>query len=355
MKRLLKIFTLLIVLGLAYLVFWPVPLSPVSWDAPKNQGYVGDFAPNQKLANLERLSIGEIHGPEDVVGLRGKLYVSSQEGKIMEIDPQTGDHRVFAETTGVPLGMEADAVGNLIVADAYRGLLSIGPEGSVTVLTDTLDGTPILYADDLDIDKNGVIYFSDASTKYGAEAAGSTMSGSLLEIMEHGRTGRILAYDPSDSSTRLVMDDLSFANGVAMAPDGETVMVAETGEYRVHAISPDGTNSVIIDNLPGFPDNINRGPDGTLLVGLISMRSDFLDDMSAKPFWRKLAWRLPEFMKPKAVNYGHIVQIDTDGNVLKTWQDPSGAYPQTTGGVVIDDYLYVSSLSAKDLGRRPYP
>jgi len=58
--------------------------------------------------------------------------------------------------------MEMDAAGNLIIADAYRGLLSVTPDGSVTVLTDEMDGTLILYADDLDIAAGGVIYFSDA-------------------------------------------------------------------------------------------------------------------------------------------------------------------------------------------------
>ena len=41
---------------------------------------------------------------------------------------------------------------------------------SVETLTDSVDGTPILYADDLDIADDGIIYFSDASTKFGAHS-----------------------------------------------------------------------------------------------------------------------------------------------------------------------------------------
>jgi len=183
------------------------------------------------------------------------------------------------------------------------------------------------------------------------------MKGSLLEIMEHGRTGRVLAYDPASGETTLVMDNLSFSNGVAMGPAGESLLVNETGEYRIHRIWVDGPrkgqSKVIIDNLPGFPDNINRAPQtGTYYVGLISMRSKFLDDTSAKPGIRKLAWRLPEFMKPKAVDYGHIVLIDADGNVLRTWQDPKGGYTQATGAHAPGDgFLYISSLKADKLGR----
>lgn len=340
----------------AYLSFWPVAIDPVPWDAPENKGYVGDFAPNEDLANLERLSIGDIHGPEDVVMHKGKLFVSSQEGKIIEIDPVANMHRVFADTKGSALGMEMDAAGNLIIADAFRGLLSVSPDGNVTVLTDEVNGTPIAYADDLDIAEDGTIYFSDASTKFGAEAIGTTLAASLMEIMEHQGTGRLLAYDPATKRTRIIRDGYVFSNGVAMTSDGD-ILMNETGTYQLHRISPDGSLRVIMDNLPGFPDNINRGPkaaDGsdTFLLGLISQRSKWLDDNSANTGARKMAMRLPAFMRPKSVSYGLIVHIDGEGSVLRTWQDPSGGYPNATGAIIADDgYMYVSSLTAPDLGR----
>jgi len=346
----------LILLGFAYLSFWPVPIEPVAWDAPQDEGYVGAFSPNTDLANLDRLSIGDIHGPEDVVMHEGVLYVSSQEGKIIKIDPASNTHSEFADTQGSALGMEMDGAGNLIIADAFRGLLSVDPQGTVSVLTDEVDGTPIAYADDLDIAKDGVIYFSDASTKFGAKAIGTTLSASLLEIMEHKGSGRLLAYDPRDRTTRIVKDGYVFSNGVAMSEDGD-ILMNETGTYQLHKISPDGTSLIIMDNLPGFPDNINRGPkldDGreTFLIGIISQRSKWLDENSDKPSARKAAMRLPASMRPQAVSYGLIVQIDNEGTVLRTWQDPSGGYPNATGAIIADDgYMYVSSLTAPDLGR----
>ena len=333
-----------------------MPVDPVWWDAPENKGYVGAFTPNTALANLERLSIGDSHGPEDVVMYEGKIYVTSQEGKIIEIDPAANTHREYADTQGSALGMEVDGVGNLIIADAFKGLLSVAPDGTVSVLTDEVNGTPIAYADDLDIAKDGVIYFSDASTKFGAEAIGTTLSASLLEIMEHKGTGRLLAYDPATHKTRIVKDGFVFPNGVAMTEGGD-ILMNETGTYQVHKISPDGSSDVLIDNLPVFPDNINRGPrleDGreTFLIGIISQRSKWLDDNANNPTARKVALRLPEFLRPQAVSYGLIVQIDAKGEIIKTWQDPSGNYPNATGAIIADDgYMYVSSLTAPDLGR----
>ncbi len=51
------------VLALAYLLFWPVPVTPVAWDAPKNAGFKGAFARNERLKGLEQLPIGANHGP----------------------------------------------------------------------------------------------------------------------------------------------------------------------------------------------------------------------------------------------------------------------------------------------------
>ncbi len=360
MKKFLFSGAAILCLGAAYLALWPVPIEPKAWDAPVDAGYVGAFETNTRLANLERLPIGDTYGPEDVAyretndGLR--IYVSGHKGEIIEINPVTKDFRTLANTGGVPLGIEFNDEGTLYIADAYKGLLSMTPDGTLSVLTDSVNGTQIAYADDVDIGPDGVVYFSDASTKFGAEAIGSTMGASLLEIMEFGKTGRLLAYDPRDKSTRVIADGFSFSNGVAMAADGQSILVNETGTYSVHRIYVDGPREgeceIVLSNLPGFPDNINDLPDGTFILGLISKRAKFLDDNSAKPFMRKLALRLPAAIRPKSENHGFIIHLSADGEVMHTLQDPSGDYPQTTGGIVTPDgYLYVSSLSAPELAR----
>ncbi|KAK6930546.1 hypothetical protein RJ641_004640 [Dillenia turbinata] len=69
---------------------------------------------------------------------------------------------------GRPLGLRFDKVsGNLYIADAYYGLLVVGPEGGLaTPLSTHSDGKPILFANDLDIHKNGSIFFTDTSKRY---------------------------------------------------------------------------------------------------------------------------------------------------------------------------------------------
>ena len=359
MKKAIYAMLFLIAGLVAYLAFAPVPIVPASWDAPENPGFVDDFAPNTALANLERISVGDYLGPEDATALDGKIYATSQTGDITRIDPASGSVESIANTGGVPLGIEAYE-GLLYVADAHKGLLSVSPSGEVQVLSDTVDGTSIDYADDLDIGADGTIYFTDASTKFGAKAHGTTMAASLLEIMESRGTGRVLAFNPRSKQTRIVADGLVFPNGLAIHPDG-SLLVNETGRYRVLKINPvTGAMSEWIANMPGLPDNINPGPalstgEPTFFLGLISPRSDWLDANASKPGARKVAMRLPPAMRPKAVAYGHIVQLDANGTVLRTFQDPSGAYHDATGAIVHNGILFVTSLHEDALAHMPYP
>lgn len=341
--------------GLAYLLAWPVPIEPVAWSAPADPGYSGPFAVNRRLAGLEILAIGDHHGPEEVVlDGRGRIYAATHEGRIVRLDPDGSNPQVWADTGGRPLGIAFDPVGNLIVADAYRGLLSIAPDGSVSELATVADGVPILYADNVDVAADGRIYFSDASTRFSAKELG-TYPASLLDLMEHRNSGRLLVCDPRTGNTQTLLAGLSFANGVALSPDGSFVLVNETGEYRVTRYwlqgPNEGSSEVLIEELPGFPDNITAGRAGRFWIGLVSPRNRLLDSMAGSPLMRKMVQRLPAALRPKAVAYGHVIAVDSDGRVTHDLQDPDGSYPLTTSVTETDDYLYLGSLVAPGIAR----
>jgi sugar lactone lactonase YvrE len=261
----------------------------------------------------------------------------------------------WVNTEGSPLGLAFDANNNLLIADAYKGLLSVSPAGEISVLTDSYNGVPMEYVDDVDVDAEGKIYFSDASTKFGAQSNGGTYAASLLDTMEHGGHGRLMVYDPADQSTSMLMEGLNFSNGVAVAADSSFVLVNETGSYRLHKywLQGDraGTSEVLIDNLPGFPDNIVRGRDGRFWVGLVSPRSQQLDDMSSSPFLRKMVQRLPASVRPQAEHYSHVFAMDKDGAVILSLQDPNGEHHTNTGAMETDNWLYISSLHSDNLAR----
>jgi sugar lactone lactonase YvrE len=358
LKSILWTLFIIIIAIILYLIGWPVPIEPIAWKAPSNPGYNGPFKQNDRLKGIELLSIGDNHGPEDVaLDYQGRIYASTHEGNIVRLNADGSHPENWATTGGRPLGIDFDNEGNLIVADAFRGLLSISPSGEIKELATIADGIPILFADDVDVGAEGKIYFSDASTKFGAKAYGDTMKASLLDLMEHGGHGRLLVYDPTTGKTKTLLDGLSFANGVAVSHDQNYVLVNETGGYRVVrywiAGPKKGTAETLIGSLPSFPDNISTGLHGRFWVALVSPRNPLLDKISEKPFLRKVIQRMPEFMRPKAVPYGHVIAIDGNGKVLEDLQDPAGGYPINTSVIEADNYLYIGSLVAPGIGRLP--
>jgi len=355
-KKVLYVLLLLIVVVVLYFITWPVTVDPVSWKAPSNPGYTGKFVPNERLKGLKTFGILDNHGPEDIaLDAEGRIYAATHEGRIVRLQADGSNPENWVETGGRPLGIDFDNKGNLIAADAFLGLLSIAPDGTITVLAKVADGVPILYADDVDVAADGKIYFSDASTKFGAKECGGTYEASLLDIMEHGGYGRLLVYDPLSHKTTTLVDGLNFANGVAVSHDQTYVLVNETGNYRVIrywiAGPRKGQTEPFIEELPGFPDNISKGLDGRFWVAFVSPRNPLLDGLSEKPFLRKVVQRMPLFLRPKAMPYGHIIAINKEGRVLEDLQDPEGGYAIITGVTETRDYLYIGSLVMPLLGR----
>lgn len=362
-KLLITIGALLLVLA-GYLTLWPVPIEPLPWNAPVQPGYAGPHAVNTRLANLKLISIGTEEGPEHIaIGKDGKLYTTVLSGNILRMNPDGSAQEVFVNTGGRVLGFDFDASGSLIAADAVKGLLSISPDKKITLLTDKVNGIPIRYADAVVVAKSGMIYFSDASTRFAPKDWGGTFEASVLDILEQSSTGRVLEYDPANKTTRVVAKGFSFANGVALSREEQTLFVNETGKYRVWKISvnakdldissPNDQAKVLFDNLPGYPDNLMRGQDGKIWLGFAKPRNPTIDKLAAKPFMRKLTLRLPRAMWPIPKTYGHVMAFTENGEVVADLQDPSGAYPETTAVTETADRLYIQSLHAKGLGWLP--
>jgi len=349
-----KISAVLGVLLGAYMLFWPVDIEPVAWQSPADNGYTRDFAQNQQLSQLQRIELNGDIGPEDLaLGKDGKVYFALLGGDIKFIDTEGKIHS-WVNTGGRPLGIEFDIQGNLIVADAFKGLLQVTAEGKVSTLVSIVDNIEVNYADDVDVADNGKIYFSDASTKFSAKEYG-TFAASLLDISEHGGHGRLIEYEPVSKKSITLADGINFANGVTISHDQNWALLNETGTYRVLKIgiinSNRGKVETLIDNLPGFPDNISRGNNGLYWLGLVSPRSKALDGLSGFAFLRKIVQRLPAFMRPKAQHFGHIVAVNETGDVIYNLQEPLGIFGHTTGALEVGSDLYISSLHEEALAK----
>lgn len=354
MKKSLLILLALFVLLVLYLLAWPVPVDPVAWTPPVPPALEGPYAPNTALDAVERIDLPSGEGPEDIaVDSLGRIYGGLQDGRIIRLQNDGSDVETFADTGGRPLGLAFDSTGHLIVADAFKGLLSVSPEGEITVLSTEADGLPFGFADDVDVGPDGVIYFSDASSKYDQHHY-------KWDLVESRPNGRLLAYDPATGTTNTLLGDLYFANGVAVSPDGTFLLVNETSRYRVRrywlAGPRQGDSEIIINNLPGFPDGISSNGAGVYWLAVPSPRNALLDNLGPTPFIRKMILRLPEAMQPAPERYAFILGIDGDGRVVHNLQNPTGEpFSIITSVEHVGDMLYLGSLSEPALARITAP
>ncbi len=335
---------------LLYLLFWPPPIDPLAYQPPEPPPLSGPLQPNQDLDRAEILAQGEIYGPEDSdLDAAGRIYVSTQDGKIVRMDNDGNNRQTFAETGGRPLGIRFDRQGNLIVCDAYKGLLSISPSGEIEVLTTGVDGVAFRFTDDLDIASDGTIYFSDASSKY-------YQSHYLYDLMEARPHGRLLSYDRRTKETRLLMDGLYFANGVALSQDESFVLVNETYRYRIQRYwlkgKKAGSSDIFMNNLPGFPDNINRGSGSSFWLAMFTVRNPRLDKLHPTPFIKGIVSKLPRFLWPRPKPYGFVAEVSADGKFIRSFHEPEGSHlKEVTSVKEQGDWLYLGTLHAKQLAR----
>ncbi|HUE81145.1 MAG TPA: SMP-30/gluconolactonase/LRE family protein [Pyrinomonadaceae bacterium] len=340
----------LILLVGAYLLFWPVTIVPAAWTPPPAPALAGNYEPNNRLSGIQRLPIGDAFAPEDIaIDSSGRIYTGVEDGRIIRLQPDGSNPELFANTAGRPLGLIFDLQGNLIVADAIEGLLSISPDGAITVLTTGADGIPFKCTNDLDIAANGLIYFTDASSRF-------PLSNYKGDILEHRPNGRFLVYDPAEKTTRVLLNKLHFANGVAVSPDQQFVLVAETGTYQIHrfwvAGPKQGQSEIFIDNLPGFPDGLSSNGRDKFWLALVTPRDKTLDRLLPYPFLRKVVMRLPAFLQPAPKRYGFVLGLDGEGRVTENLQDGSKeCYAQIANVVEHDGALYFGSIAESAVGR----
>ena len=322
------------------------------WNPPKKPEMSGPLQPNYLLNNIELIDTTDCIGPEDVdKDASGRIYGGCDDGRIVRFLPDE-TRETFADTGGRPLGLHFDASGNLIVADSWKGLLSINPKGEITTLTTEAEGVPFAFTDDLDIASDGIIYFSDASSKY-------HQPDYILDLLEARPYGRLLSYNPKTKETRVLLKNLYFANGIALSQNEDFVLVNETYRYRVTRYwlkdGPNGEragdNDVFIDNLPGLPDGISSDRHGTFWVAMATPRKAIIDWTHQHPWMKNLIASLPRSLWPEPTKYGLVISLDEQGKISSSLHDPTGNVWMITSVQQTGDELLLGSLTNHWIGR----
>lgn len=325
------------------------------------RGSGGPFAVNDGLRDSEAIGLDQIEGPEDIIlDRQDRLYAVTRNGSIIRFSGPNFSHREeFVRIGGRPLGMAFDRDENLIVCVAGMGVYGVKPDRTVFAVTDETnrnwlrlkDDSRLSLADDLDIAPDGKIYFSEATVRY-------DLHNWALDGFEGRGNGRLICHDPKTGKTHTEIDRLTFPNGVCIAHDGKSVIFCSTWLCKVYRYwidtSRKGELEVLIDNLPGYPDNINRASDGTYWLAFVGIRAPAFDLAMEDPGFRiRMVKQLPsdEWLIP-GINYGCIIKFNDAGEVLTSlWDSLGESHPNTTSMREHKGYLYIGGLENNRIGR----
>jgi len=289
-------------------------------------------------------------GAEDVVVAtdgpdEGAVFTGTEDGAIQRISHDGRRVDRVADTGGRPLGIEELPDRRLLVCDARRGLLVVDPaSGAVESLVAEVDGRAMRFCNNAAVARDGAIYFSDTSTVYGIDAWRS-------EMVEVTRTGRLLRRSAT-GEVEVLLEGLSFANGVALAGDESFVAVAETAARTVvrHWLTGSlaGTRDYLVEDLPGYPDNISRGSDGLIWVTIASPRDPLVERLQRGPMWlRRTATRIPQRLQPQPKRTIRVQAYDQAGVLvrdLRVDHGPDAPYHMVTGVREHDGRVWMGSL-----------
>jgi ribose/xylose/arabinose/galactoside ABC-type transport system permease subunit/sugar lactone lactonase YvrE len=330
-----------------------------------DEGSNSPLAPNDKLRDVGVIGLGILEGAEDVIFDRNDLlYTGTRHGDILKwFPPDYTRYETLAHIGGSPLGMAFDRDGRLNVCVGGMGLYQVDMDGTVRRLTaetnrsllSVVDDSNMKLADDLDIAPDGTIYFSEATTRF-------EMHDWYADALESRGNGRIIRYDPATKQTRTILSSLVFPNGICMSYDNQSFLFAESWACRISkyyfAGPKKGTTEVVIANLPGYPDNINRASDGGYWLALMGARTPALDLSLEMPgFRRRMARRCSEdvWLMPN-LNTGCVVKFRETGEIAESLWDLGGEkHPMITSMREHKGVLYLCGIFNNRMGTYRLP
>lgn len=281
-------------------------------------------------------------GAEDVVvDADGDVWTGTEDGSVFRVRADGGRIERVGDTGGRPLGLELYG-DRILVADAHRGLLAMDKQGRIEDLVDSVDGRPMVFCNNAAVAGNGDIWFSDSSTLHPIERWKD-------DLVQNTRTGRLLCRR-ADGSVEVHLDGLAFANGVALAPDASWVAVAETGARTVVRLWLSGPRAgdrdFLVEDLPGYPDNIALGSDGLVWVTIASPTDPVVEFLQhrAPVGLRRVVTRIPEVLQPKPKHTVRVQAFDGQGDLVHDVDGDSSSYHMVTGVREHDGRIWLGSL-----------
>jgi len=382
---------------------------------PPSPSWTGNLEANEKLNLVDRLFENQLKGPESFAVKDGAIYTGLMSGVIIKIDPIALTFKPVAKIgeyceeqyeehkCGRPLGMTFTKEGKLLVCDAVFGLYMLDLDKKVEENRirdnreiEKVDYEPLLTPETIingsqNVVFNSLVLANDGETVY------FTVSSTRFPLRDSGfelisdPSGRVLEYNLRTRETKVLVREINFANGIEIDPHGEYFLFCESGRAKIHKYylkgEKAGKHEVLVENLPGLPDNIKINDNGKFYIGLISPRipgkPHLLELIGPHNWVRKFLARLVSMVllpfktmnriMPNSVTlkfeywcgnleplahlappYGLVIELDGEtGEIMSSLHSTNGAVRFIAEAFVHDRWIYFGSPYNNYLARIP--
>jgi gluconolactonase len=191
------------------------------------EGLAGIVAPGAKPELVQegfQFTEGPVSAPD------GTLYFSDVRANRIYRLGSDGKAVIFRENSGGANGLALDRAGRLVAVEGGNArIVAITPDGAVMPLAEKSGDKPFIRPNDLILDANGGIYFTDPGPR--------PMPG-----LPAAQKPAVYYVRPGGEAV-LVNSDITRPNGITLSLDGKTLLVADSLGEDVVAfdVQPDGT------------------------------------------------------------------------------------------------------------------
>jgi hypothetical protein len=263
--------------------------------------------------------VAELDAPEDLASDGHALYVADGT-RVLRIDSAgapTVAHtfeRTVSALACLPGGGVAVALGGnevRVVGASHDGRRF-----------DTANGRPLHAVNALAATPDGRLLASDGSQTQPPERW-------KHDVMELGRSGRLIEFQLADGSARERATGLAYAFGVAAVGD-DTTWVCESWRHRIVQVGGASSGRAVVDGLPGYPSRIAPAQGGGWWLTCFTLRTQLVEFVLREPVFRKRMLKEidPRYWIAPALTSGNTFLEPMQGahlkmmGVVKPWAPP---------------------------------
>ncbi len=245
----------------------------------------GALKPNRLIEEAEVLA--ELDAPEDLAS-DGKTIFVADGKRVLRHDPQAGGGWAAEEVADAPRPITALAClpgGGLALALDGREIVVVGGRHDGCRF-DSAGGKPLIALNAITATNDGRLLATDGSQTQPTERWN-------YDLMELGRSGRVLEFDLSADTSREIASGLAYAYGVCAARD--EIWISESWRHRLRRFGSEYSGHTVLDGLPGYPSRLAPAQGGDFWLTCFTLRTQLVEFVLREPAYRKRMIREIEF------------------------------------------------------------